>query len=164
MCLVPRAEITPGMRPRLGLGSKGGMLRYLDGLSGDGLSGEYQDVSIPPRSLVFQPFWLFSFSHRSDPRLSLFHETSRVTRMLYLWSLAPTSSLVQGCKTNFHWLLTAIIDLIFSPVAARRPDRWRRKTYHCVQDLYFPLGASHGGGPSAESGAWHRPAGLWGQT
>lgn len=44
--------------------------------------GECQNVSVSLRSLIFQsPFWLFSFSHRSDPGLSGFHKTSTITRI-----------------------------------------------------------------------------------
>lgn len=95
-------------------------------------------------SLIFKAFFscLLRFSHRFHPRLPLCYKSHTIPRMLYLWLLASATSLVVGYGVSLHYLLiiAAIIWFMFSLMASRWPGRWRRKTYHCVQDLYFPMG------------------------
>lgn len=57
MCLVPRAAIPLGMRPRLGVRSRGG-LRYLNGLSGS--RRIKRCVNLIQKPISQSPFGLFS--------------------------------------------------------------------------------------------------------
>lgn len=99
------------------------------------------DVSVPSRSLVSQsPFWLFSVSYRSDPSLLLFYKPYTITRMLYLCSLAPATSLQQMCETNFHWLLTAIICVTFPSHGCQETRQVEKENISLCSRPIFPHG------------------------